>query len=839
MSGQIRPQHTVDCLSIERDIELKRLIAQPVTLWVQQTDRGYLPVHGYVHTIKKLGSDGQFIVCQLSFSPWLDFLKFRQDARIWQDKRAEDILADVFNAHPQGRGNFQFKFNGARPSVSRSYCVQYETDWNFVHRLMEEEGWFNYHEQNKNGSGHTLIITDNAYGLPSLTQQQIHFHGAGTGDEVDKIVQWGGTRTLTPYRLSTQSFNYKDPCYSQEKNGRIFPEHGAGTTTELEVYEYTGAYTYSDNKQGERQTETRVGGWESQIKRFHGISGKRDLPVGRWFSLEDHPAHRGDPAKERQFVLIAVEWFIENNLPLSCTAKDFPGSFKSALDVVKEQMGLDVPTGKERTGHCFNRFEVQRRTVEFRSPLDHRKPIMHAQTAIVVGYADQEIYTDKLNRIKIKFHWDRLNPGDEMASCWVRVSYQNAGDGWGGVNVPRVKQEVVVTFLGGNIDRPVVTGRLYNNLQAPPWHTNGMLSGYKTKEVQGVGFNQLVFDDNTGQTRAQLYSSNTNAQLNLGYLVAQNGNTRSGFYGSGFALATDAYGAIVANQGLYISTFGRPGKTGTQLDATQARQQLQAGSWLTKALSDTAVKAGAEAFAGKASLDAFTDATQDAYTGRGQEQANRFKEAVLLAASPAGIGLTTPKSNHIHAGENVTLSSGLDTNLAVGKSLIASVAEKISLFALASIKIFAAKGPIQIQAQSDDLDLIAEKVLRLLSTTSRIDISAKEEVLITAGGSFIKINQSGITQGTSGQWIAHAAMHAMPGPMTIAYDMNTCPKPAPFDEEIVLHWPYDKSPVQNRRFEFTRGDGSTLQGVTDAQGKTGLQKSQFLENLSFRLLPEN
>lgn len=322
-------QYTVDCLSLEHDIELKQLIAQPVTLWVRQTDRGYLPVHGYVHTIKKLGSDGQFIVCQLSFSPWLDFLKFRQDARIWQDKHAEDILTDVFNAHPQARGKFRFKFNGARPSVSRSYCVQYETDWNFAHRLMEEEGLFSYHEQNKNGCGHTLIITDNAYGLPPLAQQEIHFHGAGTGDEVDKIVQWGGTRTLTPYRLSTQSFNYKDPRYPQEKNGRIFPEHGASTTTELEVYEYTGAYTYSENKQGERQTETRVAGWESQIKRFHGISGKRDLPVGRWFSLEDHPAHSGDPAEERQFVVIAVEWVIENNLPLSCTAKDFPAASKT------------------------------------------------------------------------------------------------------------------------------------------------------------------------------------------------------------------------------------------------------------------------------------------------------------------------------------------------------------------------------------------------------------------------------------------------------------------------------------------------------------------------------
>jgi len=173
-------RYTVDCLSLERDIELKKLIAQPVTLWLQQTDRSYLPTHGYVHTAKKLGGDGQFIVCQLTFAPWLDFLKFRQDARIWQDKRADDIITDVFNGHPQARGNFRFRVNIAgRPAPSRSYCVQYETDWNFVHRLMEEEGWYCYHEQKSDGSGHTLIITDDAQGLagPGTTRTALPQRG--------------------------------------------------------------------------------------------------------------------------------------------------------------------------------------------------------------------------------------------------------------------------------------------------------------------------------------------------------------------------------------------------------------------------------------------------------------------------------------------------------------------------------------------------------------------------------------------------------------------------------------------------------------------------------------
>ncbi len=770
-------EYTVDLLSLSDNIELKVLVAQPVTLWIQQPDRRHLPIHGYVHTIKKLGSDGQLSTYQLAFAPWLHFLKFRQDARIWQDKTAEDILADVFGAHPQARGNVRFELS--QPLQPRSYCTQYESDWQFAMRIMEEEGWYGYHTQNEDGGGHVLVITDTVGNLKPLKAQQLRFHRAGTKDEIDKIVQWGGSRTLFSSRLATSTFDYKAPRNSKETNVPALAAHG-NLPAQLEVYEYTGAYTYAQQVHGDRQSRIRVEEWESRAKRFFGASGQRDLPVGRWFSLADHPEHDQDSADEREFVVVEVHWAIENNLPLSPGQGSFPGSLKLAVDAFRRESGLDVDaaaSGGKAGGHCFNRFEVQRRTVQFRSPLEHAKPSMHPQTATVVGPAGEEIFTDSLNRVKVRFHWDRLNPGDEKASCWVRVSYPNAGQGWGAVHVPRIAQEVIVTFLDGDIDRPIITGRIYNGEQAPQWHSDGRLSGYKSKEYKGAGFNQLVMDDNTAQNRIHLYSSNTNAQLNLGYLVGQQGNKRNGFYGSGFALNSDAYGAITANEGLYISTFARPGAQGSQLDVREARQQLNEAQALSKTLSDTASKAGAEALAGQDALKQFTEATQDKYEGASQQQANRFNEPILLVASPAGIGLATPKSTHIHSGENVTLSSGAETNLAVGKSLIASVKEKISLFAYnAGMKLFAAKGKIEIQAQSDDLDIIAEKVLRIISTSDRIEIWAKKEIVIGADGSAIKINGAGITDLTSGQRISHNSDFSLPGPKTLAYAMPAFPK---------------------------------------------------------------
>ena len=819
-------EYTIDCLSTRDDLELKKLIAQPVTLWVQQAARIYLPIHGYVHRMKRLGSDGQFAFCQLSFAPWLHFLKFRRDARIWQDKTADAILCDVFKEHPQAQGNFRIEVRES--ARQRSYCTQYETDWHFVQRLMEEEGWYGYHEQKADGSGHVLVITDTADQLKAIPQKRIQFHRAGTEDELNKIVHWSAARHLGSSRYAGRTNDYKAPNVPKETSTSVLIEHGE-LPGQLEVYEYTGAYSYSKQTQGNWQSRLRVEQWESSMKRFAGVSGVRCMPVGSWFTFEDHPVHRFDRPDDRQFLVIDVEWCIENNLPLSSDGKNFPGSLapqvaasKAAMgrQAVRKEVHVGSSSDNEHTGHCFNYFEVQRRNVPYRSAFEHPKPTLHPQTAVVVGPADEEIYTDYLNRVKVKFSWDRQNPGDERASCWVRVSYPNAGQDWGGLNVPRIQQDVIVTFLDGDADRPVVTGRLYNNDQTPPWHTTGTLSGYKSKEYKGNGFNQLVLDDTTKQNRVQLYSTNTHAQLNLGYLVTQRGNNRNNFYGSGFALSTDDFGAIVTHKGLYLSTHGRPGPQGTQLDATEATSQLEAGAVLTKSLSDTALKAGAEALAGHAGLSDFIDATQDRYEGDGQGGANRFKESILLAASPAGIGLASAKGTHVHAGTEVTLSSGTDTNIAAGKSLLASVAEKISLFTCnAGIKIFAAKGKVEVQAQSSDLDLIAEKVVRLLSTTSRIEIHAKEEVMISAGGSFVKINASGITNGTSGKWIAQASMHEMPGPATKPYVMPHLLKPELQKTDLEFRHLTDwGAPLAGAAYKATLSDGSVRKGMLDTQG---------------------
>ncbi|WP_186015929.1 type VI secretion system Vgr family protein [Burkholderia gladioli] len=787
---------TLDMISTAGDVELKALIAQSMTLWIQQADKSYLPVNGYVHTARRLGADGSFTVYQLVFASWMHFLRFRSDMRYWQDRSVDAIIADVLDQHPQAQGHFQFALSKALPS--RSYCRQSESDWNFVHRLMEEEGLFGFWRQGKDGKSHTLVVTDDIQALDQVVPNPVQFYRSGIGSEADALTQWSGVRTLQSTTHTTRTFDYKAPASAANPKGTTLPTMaGQGNLPEqTEVYEYTGAYTYDRQDRGEHLSKVHLEEWESRAKRFTGAGGVRGVDAGLRFDLSGHPEHDRDPAAQREFVAIKVWRYIENNLPLSEQETHFPHSLQTALARAKAgYAGVAVNHDDGSTGFYLAEVEAQRTTVPYRSPFEHKKPEMHLETAIVVGPSGEEVHTDELNRVKVCFVWDRLNDGDERASCWVRVAQSDTGGGYGGVHMPRVGEEVIVGYVGGDCDRPIVLHRVYNGAVKPQWHSNGILSGHRSKEYGGSGYNQMVMDDATGQNRVQLMSSSADSLLHLGYLIDQSGNTRGGYLGSGFDLRTDDYGAVRASRGLYVTTHA--GSAGSQpLDVREARQQLVSAESVIEAMSQASQTHQAESLMnGHDALKKFTDATQNSVPGAqaggrtaggGTGNANVFKSPVMLVASPSGIALSTQESVHVSSDEQTNLISGQSTFIASGKSLVASVAEKISLFVQnAGMKLFAAKGKVEIQAHSDDIELSAQKTVKVLSATEKIEVAAQQEILLTSGGAYIRIKDGNIEIHAPGKIDVKGASHAFTGPTQLHTNLGAFkPTAGPYDEAL-------------------------------------------------------
>ncbi|WP_027783756.1 MULTISPECIES: type VI secretion system Vgr family protein [Burkholderia] len=822
---------TLDMVSTAGDIELKALIAQPMTLWIQQASKSYLPVNGYIHTARRLGYDGSLSSYQLVVASWMYFLKFRRDMRYWQDKSADGIIADVFDAHPQARGQYEFALS--KPLPSRSYCRQSETDWNFVHRLMEEEGLYGFWRQGKDGKSHTLVVIDDIYVLDEMSPKPVGFNRSGTGSDTDAFTQWAGSRTLQSTVHTTRTFDYKAPSSADSPNGTTLPtKAGQGNLPErAEVYEYTGAYTYGRQDRGEQLSKIHLEEWESRAKRFVGMGGVRGIDVGLRFELNGHPEHDRDSAEQREFAAIKVRRYIENNLPLSNQETGFPHSVQSDLKWAKARYaGVSVHHDDGSAGFYLVEVEAQRTTVPYRSPFEHLKPEMHLETAIVVGPQGEEVHTDELNRVKVMFVWDRQNPGDAGASCWVRVAQSDTGAGYGGVHIPRVGEEVIVGYVGGDCDRPIVLHRVYNGAVNPHWHSNGILSGHRSKEYGGSGYNQMVMDDATGQNRVQLMSSSANSLLHLGYLIDQSGNTRGTYLGSGFDLRTDAYGAVRASQGLYVSTYPKSANS-QPLDVREAQQQLVNAESMIEAMSQVSQAHQAESLGeGHDALRTFTDATQSSVQGSqsggrtaggGAGSVNAFKTPVMLVASPSGIALSTQESVHVSSDQQTNLVSGQSTFIASGKSLVASVAEKISLFVQnTGMKLFAAKGKVEVQAHSDNIEITAQKTVKVLSATENIEVAAQQEILLTSGGAYIRLKGGDIEIHAPGKIDVKGGQHAFSGPTRIDYPLS--PVPTSRGAAALQYHYHDDTPVQGAKFTIHYDSGATFSGTVDSKGMADL-----------------
>ena len=884
----------ISCVSPDGHLALKDLLGRIAELGLLLADGGTKRLSGLISEARLEGADGGFTRFGLTVEPGLALLTHRTNSRIFQDKSIPEIIDTLLGEHRAAGGpwaaSFRWQNRLTHDYPQRSYCLQYrESDRDFIARLLAEEGIatrYDFQDDADNNHGddatplHTLILFDDPYEPGPAQQETIRYHRADASEETDSLTGWDSARRLRAGSSELLAWDYKPvtALTAAIPGATDQGEHGSQLEHHLTAYDPQTHYYGRDTADLERYTQRRQDARDRAAKDYQGQSTARGLSAGQWFQLDDHPRHDGQDTDSRRFLVRTLAWRATNNLP-----GDLRDGLKPLLaDTTDTATGTPSPNGNDSPPYRNTFTAVRRDTPIAPDYGPHAKPTAAGpQTATVVGPQGEEIHTDDLGRIKIQFHWareqDHPDGGaalDDRSSCWLRIAAPWAGTNWGHQYLPRIGQEVLVDFLDGDIDRPIIIAGLYNGSHRPPSYSgagelpaNRTLAGIKSKEHKGSGYNELLFDDTTGELRTKLSSEHGKTQHNQGYLIHPRADGKGQPRGEGFEQRTDKAGALRAAQGLLLSTEAKLGASGKQLDREGAQSQLDAAFALAQSLADTAAHQNADP----------TETGQDRKDVEGNEKTHgtqwHLKEAsaawekgsntdpdkkttgseagqqpILLASGVAGIGLTTPQSTTIATGQNYDQVSGRDTNQSTARRWVHNVGRSISLFVqgvkdTTAIKLYAARGKVEVQAQSASVDLVAQQELAFTAATQDITASAGKELIATSGGGYFKLAGGNANFHCPGTLSIKCAKLDLSGGAAKEYPAPIIPKLSErniggvvFNDIYQLIDQETGEPLVNFEYAIRRESGVFEYGVTDSFGFTQkVGDASSAENVLFAL----
>ncbi len=537
-------------------LDFSGIVGKAVTLSIGMSSGDSQYVNGIVSRFRQSGRDSRFVYYTAEIRPWLWMLTLNSDCRIFQNQTAPDIVKKVFS----DLGFTSFKDSLTRTYRSRDYCVQYrETAFQFVSRLMEEEGIFYFFTHD--ASSHTLVLGDDASswadaaGLTSAA-----YGGSPAGWDSDQVIfECDIEQTVTPGQYKINDYNFETPS-----TALLATASGADTARSL--YDYPGLYGAQSD--GETLSSQRLSAFEAEAKTIRGRSSCRSFHAGTKFTLSGH--YRTD----------ANSQYVVRHMTVEADQEHYRNSF------------LAFPS-----------------SLTFRPPMTTPRPVIAGtQTATVTGPSGEEIYTDQYGRVKAQFHWDLVGTKDEKSSCWMRVAHGWAGKAWGSVFIPRIGQEVVVSFLEGNPDRPLVTGCVYNSEFTTPYtlpddQTKSTIKSNSSKG--GSGFNEFRFEDKAGAEEIFLQ-----AQKDMNVSVLNN-ETKT--------VTKDRTLTVSGNEKTTVSGTRSISVTGDETHSNSANFTLKvsgnlsieaSGSVSIKAGTTFATKAGTEMTAEGATISSKASASQ-------------------------------------------------------------------------------------------------------------------------------------------------------------------------------------------------------------------------------------
>jgi type VI secretion system secreted protein VgrG len=457
----------LELISTNNELSFDNVVGQQVTA-ILVLENGERHFNGFITEFRYLGFDGVYSRYTATVRPWLWLLTRTSDCRVFQKMTVPDIIKKVFKLNHM----VDFKVSLSATYREWEYCVQYnESDFNFISRLMEMEGIYYFFEHK--ADKHVMVIADDASAHTTYTGfEEIPFNAKAEsmGRTLDSLDSWTAIQSIMPARYASKVYDFENPKadllakYNPNKKGHVWP------IEDPEMFDYPGDYVTRDD--GKNYVEIRLQELQCQQERMHALGGCRGLSPGYSFKLKDYP--RDDQNKE--YLTISVEHEINNNAYFANEGAVGP-VYRCKVEV------------------------MDKKKLPFRTLRKTPKPrVQGPQTAVVVGPSSEEIHTDEFGRVIVQFHWDRYGNSDENSSCWVRVSQLWAGTKWGGIHIPRIGQEVVVSFLEGDPDSPLITGSVYNANCMPPYSlvANKTQSGIKSRSTMGGGpdnFNEIRMED--------------------------------------------------------------------------------------------------------------------------------------------------------------------------------------------------------------------------------------------------------------------------------------------------------------------------------------------------------
>ncbi|MEI9853383.1 type VI secretion system tip protein VgrG [Enterobacter mori] len=702
--------YRIEFTSGNHAISKEMMLMKPGSLTLQApVDQGYgikiqqpvRVIQGVVTGLERLGTSKDETRYAVTLEPRLALLDRSHQNAIYQDMSVPQIVEKILRERHNMRGQ-DFLFSLTREYPRREQVMQYgENDLHFITRLLGEVGiWFRFTTDTRLNID-VVEFYDSQQGyekgltLPSVPPSGQHSQG------VDSVWKMESHHSVVQKQVSTRDYNYRQA--TEDMNTLVHVTGGDATT-------YGDAYHWADNyltagTSHDRNPAPESGAFYARIRHERYLNGQTQTRA-----VTSCPTLSPGQVLKVTGGYEVAEVFAQGVVITAMHSH-------ARRD---EDFGVRFDGIPDNTDFCFR-------------PAPGSRPVMAGTLpARVTSTTENDTYghIDKDGRYRVNMLFDRDSWETGFESLWVRQSRPYAGDTYG-LHLPLLAgTEVAIGFEDGNPDRPYIAGVLHDSAHGD--HVT--IRNYKRNVLRTPANNKIRLDDERGKEHIKVSTEfGGKSQLNLGHLVDSEKQQR----GEGFELRTDSWGAIRAQKGIFISADGQAKAQGLQREMQAALKELDAAREVTSGLRHAAQAAQAEL------------ADLEKQTALMNQTLNDLKQQALLLSAPSGIAQVTPASVQVSAGENLIVTAGQNADISIVKKFTLAVGDILSLFAhKLGMKIYASEGKVDIQAQSDELNLFAKEKLSVASSNNSVVISAKKEILLVCGGSFMRLSDAGVEVGT-------------------------------------------------------------------------------------------